>query len=48
MREHRDKLDTHIRKKTDWDGSINNDDRHMWILNDENLYQWARSEGVDV
>lgn len=48
MREHRDKLDAHIRKKANWKGSINNDGRHQWILNDEDLYQWAKSEGVRV
>ena len=24
------------------------DDREEWILNHEGLYEWARSEGVDV
>ena len=48
MREHRAKLDAHIREKANWKGSINNDDRHMWILNDEDLYRWAQLEGVDV
>ena len=27
--------------------SIKNDDeRELWVLNDEGLYNWARSEGV--
>jgi len=26
--------------------SLNNEDRRKWILNDEGLYNWARSEGV--
>ncbi len=27
---------------------LNNDERRNWILNDENLYDWARSEGVRI
>ncbi|MCP4156669.1 MAG: hypothetical protein GY757_53645 [bacterium] len=26
----------------------NDDDRRQWILNDEGLYNWARSEGVRI
>ena len=29
-------------------GSLNDSDRRDWILNDEGLYNWARSEGVKV
>jgi hypothetical protein len=28
--------------------SLNNDERRLWILNDEGLYSWARSEGVRI
>lgn len=45
--------------RTDIDGSIrlylgqpdlrlNDEDRRQWILNDEGLYNWARSEGVKI
>jgi hypothetical protein len=27
---------------------MDNDEMELWILNDESLYNWARSEGVDV
>lgn len=27
---------------------LNDSERRMWILNDEGLYRWARSEGVRV
>ena len=27
---------------------LNNDERESWILNDEGLYNWARSEGVKI
>ena len=26
----------------------NDDERRMWILNDEALYHWAKSEGVKL
>ena len=28
--------------------SHNDDERRQWILNDEGLYRWARSEGVRI
>ena len=27
---------------------LNDNDRQEWVLNDENLYNWARSKGVRV
>lgn len=27
---------------------MNNEERRLWILNDEGLYNWAKSEGVRV
>jgi len=27
---------------------LNNEERRQWILNDEGLYNWARSEGVKI
>jgi len=26
----------------------NDEERRLWILNDEGLYNWARSDGVNV
>jgi hypothetical protein len=26
----------------------NDDERRLWVLNDECLYRWARSEGVKI
>lgn len=26
----------------------NDAERRLWVLNDEGLYNWARSEGIDV
>ena len=28
--------------------TLNDEDRRQWILNDEGLYNWARSEGVRI
>ena len=43
---HRDEIDAVIRgcggKR------IDDEERELWILNDETLYNWARSEGVEV
>lgn len=27
---------------------LTNEDRRQWILNDEGLYRWAKSEGVRI
>ena len=27
---------------------IDDEERELWILNDEGLYNWARSEGVQI
>jgi len=27
---------------------LNNEERRQWVLNDEGLYNWARSEGVRI
>lgn len=28
--------------------SLNDEERRQWVLNDEGLYNWARSEGVRI
>ena len=30
------------------DITLNDEERRQWILNDEGLYNWARSEGVKI
>ncbi len=39
-------IDKYIRGFSD--GRINNQERRLWILNDELLYHWARHEGVRI
>ncbi len=47
IREHRQELDECIQRTAP--GSPKSDsERRLWILNDEGLYNWARSEGVRV
>lgn len=48
IRQNRDELDSAIHAALGSRVKLNNDDREEWILNDEGLYRWARSEGVNV
>ena len=50
IREHRADLDAAIafRLKQDKNPRANDEERRLWILNDEGLYNWARSEGVPI
>jgi hypothetical protein len=47
IRENRAAIDWHI-KKVCPNCSLNDAERRSWILNDESLYMWARSEGVNI
>jgi hypothetical protein len=49
IKEHRLMLDTKIRiilKKPNY--KLNDEERRQWILNDEDLYRYARSYGVNI
>lgn len=49
IKENKSEIDAGIRnylKNPDF--SLNNEERRQWILNDEGLYNWARSEGVNI
>ncbi len=35
-------------RKPGWDHKLSISDIREWILNDEGLYRWARSEGVRI
>jgi len=49
IRDNRAELDAAIRRAQ---GGLlprkNDEERRLWILNDEGLYNWARSEGVRI
>lgn len=50
IQEHRKELDEYIAKQVhDEEGKRYNDqERRMWVLNDEGLYLWARAEGCRI
>ena len=47
IEENRAELDAAIRRVCD-NCRLNDAERRLWILNDEGLYNWARSEGVNI
>jgi len=50
IRENRDQLDAYIAKSLGHDHNPLpfDHERRLWVLNDEGLYNWARSEGVRI
>ena len=50
IRENKAEIDAGIKRALDADPEyrLNDRERRLWILNDEGLYNWARSEGVRV
>lgn len=50
IKEHREELDTAIANALGHPKNPypNDTERRLWILNDEGLYNWARSEGVRI
>ena len=48
IKANRAELDQAIKRAVPNIGSLNDEDRRQWILNDEGLYNWARSERVNV
>jgi hypothetical protein len=50
IRKHRAELDAAIARALGQDKNPlpNDAERRLWVLNDEGLYNWARSEGVKV
>jgi len=47
IRQNRKKIDAAIKRVCD-NCCLNDKERRLWILNDEGLYCWARSEGVKI
>lgn len=47
IRNNREEIDRAIRSVCG-NRQLNDEERRLWILNDEGLYLWAKSEGVRV
>ena len=47
IEENKEAIDAYIKVKAPGQ-SINDGERRLWILNDEGLYNWARSKGVNI
>lgn len=47
IKENKEQIDEAI-KSVCSNCQLNNEERRLWILNDEGLYNWARSEGVRI
>jgi hypothetical protein len=47
IEEYRQEIDEEIKRVCN-NCRINDRERRLWILNDEGLYNWARSEGVRI
>lgn len=45
IRQNRVTIDAEIRSIWSTQGKLNDEDRRVWLLNDEGLYRWARSLG---
>jgi hypothetical protein len=51
IRLYRKEIDQHINAALGKEGRWprrNDDERHIWVINDEGLYLWAQQEGVKV
>jgi len=48
IRRNRSAIDRHITSEIGRNIRLNNEERESWVLNDEGLYTWARSCGVDI
>lgn len=48
--QNRSKIDAAIARalRRDNNPRPNDEERRLWVLNDEGLYRWARSEGVRI
>lgn len=48
VREHREDIDATIVRVCGRQLYKNDDERRGWVLNDQGLYLWAKSEGVEI
>jgi len=47
IKENQEEIDAAIKKVCD-NCKLNDKERRLWVLNDEGLYNWARSSGVNI
>jgi hypothetical protein len=47
IKENKEEIDRAIKSACN-NCKLNNEGRRLWILNDEGLYLWARSNGVKI
>ncbi len=48
IKENREELDRYIESVNPNGPRLDNEERRQWIYNDEDLYNWAKSEGVPI
>lgn len=48
IKKHRVEIDEFIHCSLHSKYRLNDEEREQWILNDEGLYLWAKSEGVKI
>lgn len=48
VRENRQAIEAVVLSRPGAKRPTNDDEREDWVLNDESLYKWAQSAGVDV
>ena len=48
IKQNKEELDNAIRRVNIGGEPLNNEERELWVLNDEGLYNWARSESVKI
>lgn len=48
IREHREEIDQAIRRTCPNIRRLDDAERRLWVLNDEQLYNWARHKGVRI
>jgi len=48
IKENREELDNCIKRACPNAQYFNDEERRQWVLNNESLYNWARSQGVNI
>jgi hypothetical protein len=48
IKQNREEIDERIKRACPNTSRFNDDERRLWILNDEGLYRWARRSGVRI